>query len=174
MHDIVVTILTVILGLGAVILFVLKHLLVSKVFDNGHEPVYRPEAFIEMRSSRLLAFDFTSTSAIYEIPDFTPGYYKIALGAVYIAQEGSGEENAGVIAVQSGAIFLVDASVVEDLLALESLYARERDGCPNLIAHYDKIARKLGLRFDYLSVDNGTYSLDFSQLIGLGKESART
>ncbi len=173
MSDIDVTILSVLFGLAALFIVVHKFLgifgLIGALFDNGHEPEYRNEAIIEMRSGTLLAFDFTSTSAVYQIPDFAPGYYKLSLEAVHIAQAAPPAGDLPGIVVDSGAIFLVDAESVEDLLAIEARLFHKRDGCPGIIAQYDKAARRLGLRFDYLSVDNGIYSLDFSKLVKLAR-----
>jgi len=133
----------------------------------------KTEAFVELGSGALVAFDVASEGVRYLIPDFRPGVYRVPLEAVRRApRDLSVEHPESVIAVDTATIYLVDADYYDRLgVLLERLFA-ETDSYDLTAEQCEVAVKELGIKFDYLEgrvgfgdfSGDGGYTLDVSRI----------
>lgn len=136
-----------------------------------HSQPVKQVAVVELRSPWLLAFDLPSEGARYEVPDFVPGLYEIPLNAIEKADSSKQQEN-GVIEVDTGVIYFIDADHADSFRAFEAKLFEETGDSYVMVESPVDYAGEVGIRFDCLVspgydagsdfVGDGTYVLNAS------------
>ena len=134
--------------------------------------IEKDQAIVEIRSGKLMLFDLPYEGVRYELPDFSPGLYRIPLSAIRKAPEGL--EEAAMVYVDTGTIFFVDADFRDRLSAIEQRLWEETGDSYEIINAHRAVEEELGMRFDFLSAPgiglgydfegDGAYVLDASQV----------
>ncbi len=139
--------------------------LAARSWKDGR-PSERTEAIVEVRCGTLVAFDFPSEAVPYQIPQFSPGWYRVPRDAVKkVANEDGEPYPNGTISVDAATIMLVDARFEDALRAIDDRLFEEIKACQSVVYRYEAVVEELGIRFDYLDVGgDGDYILDVSQI----------
>lgn len=129
-------------------------------------PPPRSEAFVEVRSGTLSAFDFPSEAVHYKLPNFSPGLYRIPLEAAkLLTSEAEAPPPGSRISVDLATIMLVDARFEDKLRDIDDRLFEEVNACPSVTYRYDAVVEELGIKFDYLDVgSDGEYAMDISRI----------
>ncbi len=134
------------------------------------------QAIVEIQSGKLMVFDLPYEGVQYELPDFSPGLYRIPVSAIRKAPQGL--EDSAVVYVDTGTMFFVDADFRDRFSAIEQRLWEETGDSYEIINAHGAAVEELGVRFGFLFAagvgsgydfeGDGAYVLDMSLVERVG------